>query len=348
MIHPMQKDIYKSDYDYEIPDELIARYPLKNRTDSKLLSCNKSFNIHDFSSIPSLLKKDDLIVFNETKVFKARLILHKESGSTAEIFVNKIISKYEAECLTKGLNLKKKVQILKTGTFPIKIDIYKKQNNSVLIKFNQEIKNLCESIGKIPIPPYLNREEEEIDKKRYQTVFAKESKNESAAAPTASLHFDDNLYEKIKTDFDTCVINLSVGLGTFKPLSDEPINNLSKLHEENFQISKNTSEIINDHIKNKKRVVAIGTTTLRALESAWDSDSQSILHGNQSTDIFIKEGFRFNVVNTLVTNFHLPQSSLLILVSAFAGKELIFSAYKYAIEKKLRFFSYGDAMIIER
>ena len=344
----MQKDIYKSDYDYEIPDELIARYPLKNRTDSKLLSCNKSFNIHDFSSIPSLLKKDDLIVFNETKVFKARLILHKESGSTAEIFVNKIISKYEAECLTKGLNLKKKVQILKTGTFPIKIDIYKKQNNSVLIKFNQEIKNLCESIGKIPIPPYLNREEEEIDKKRYQTVFAKESKNESAAAPTASLHFDDNLYEKIKTDFDTCVINLSVGLGTFKPLSDEPINNLSKLHEENFYISKNTSEIINDHIKNKKRVVAIGTTTLRALEAAWDSDSQSILHGNQSTDIFIKEGFRFNVVNTLVTNFHLPQSSLLILVSAFAGKELIFSAYKYAIEKKLRFFSYGDAMIIER
>ena len=348
MIHPMQKDIYKSDYDYEIPDELIARYPLKNRTDSKLLSCNKSFNIHDFSSLPSLLKKDDLIVFNETKVFKARLILFKESGSVAEIFVNKIISKYEAECLTKGINLKKKIQILKTSTFPIKINIYDKRKNSVLIKFNQEIKNLCESIGKVPIPPYLNREEEEIDKKRYQTVFAKESKNESAAAPTASLHFDDNLYKNIKTDFDTCVINLSVGLGTFKPLSDEPINNSSKLHEENFYISKNTSEKINNHIKNKKRVVAIGTTTLRALESAWDSDNQIMLPGNQSTDIFIKEGFKFNVVNALVTNFHLPQSSLLMLVSAFAGKELIFSAYKYAIEKKLRFFSYGDAMIIER
>ena len=344
----MQKDIYKSDYDYEIPDELIARYPLKNRTDSKLLSCNKSFNIHDFSSLPSLLKKDDLIVFNETKVFKARLILFKESGSVAEIFVNKIISKYEAECLTKGINLKKKIQILKTSTFPIKINIYDKRKNSVLIKFNQEIKNLCESIGKVPIPPYLNREEEEIDKKRYQTVFAKESKNESAAAPTASLHFDDNLYKNIKTDFDTCVINLSVGLGTFKPLSDKPINNSSKLHEENFYISKNTSEKINNHIKNKKRVVAIGTTTLRALESAWDSDNQIMLPGNQSTDIFIKEGFKFNVVNALVTNFHLPQSSLLMLVSAFAGKELIFSAYKYAIEKKLRFFSYGDAMIIER
>ena len=348
MIHPMQKDIYKSDYDYEIPDELIARYPLKNRTDSKLLSCNKSFNIHDFSSLPSLLKKDDLIVFNETKVFKARLILFKESGSVAEIFVNKIISKYEAECLTKGINLKKKIQILKTSTFPIKINIYDKRKNSVLIKFNQEIKNLCESIGKVPIPPYLNREEEEIDKKRYQTVFAKESKNESAAAPTASLHFDDNLYKNIKTDFDTCVINLSVGLGTFKPLSDEPINNSSKLHEENFYISKNTSEKINNHIKNKKRVVAVGTTTLRALESAWDSDNQIMLPGNQSTDIFIKEGFKFNVVNALVTNFHLPQSSLLMLVSAFAGKEFIFSAYKYAIEKKLRFFSYGDAMIIER
>ena len=344
----MQKDIYKSDYDYEIPDELIARYPLKNRTDSKLLSCNKSFNIHDFSSLPSLLKKDDLIVFNETKVFKARLILYKESGSVAEIFVNKIISKYEAECLTKGINLKKKIQILKTSTFPIKINIYDRRKNSVLIKFNQEIKNLCESIGKVPIPPYLNREEEEIDKKRYQTVFAKESKNESAAAPTASLHFDDNLYKNIKTDFDTCVINLSVGLGTFKPLSDQPINNSSKLHEENFYISKNTSEKINNHIKNKKRVVAVGTTTLRALESAWDSDNQIMLPGNQSTDIFIKEGFKFNVVNALVTNFHLPQSSLLMLVSAFAGKEFIFSAYKYAIEKKLRFFSYGDAMIIER
>ena len=200
----------------------------------------------------------------------------------------------------------------------------------------------------MPIPPYLNREEEEIDKVRYQTVFAKESKNASAAAPTASLHFDDNLYEKIKSDFNTCVIDLSVGLGTFKPLPDEPINNSSKLHEENFYISKNTAEIINNHIKNKKRVVAIGTTTLRALESAWDSDSQIILPGNQTTDIFIKEGFKFNVVNALVTNFHLPQSSLLMLVSAFAGKELIFSAYKYAIEKKLRFFSYGDAMIIER
>ena len=222
------------------------------------------------------------------------------------------------------------------------------KNNSVLIKFNQEIKNLCENVGKVPIPPYLNREEEEIDKTRYQTVFAKESKNASAAAPTASLHFDDNLYEKIKSDFNTCVIDLSVGLGTFKPLPDEPINNSSKLHEENFYISKNTAEIINNHIKNKKRVVAIGTTTLRALESAWDSDSQIILSGNQSTDIFIKEGFKFNVVNALVTNFHLPQSSLLMLVSAFAGKELIFSAYKYAIEKKLRFFSYGDAMIIER
>ena len=200
----------------------------------------------------------------------------------------------------------------------------------------------------MPIPPYLNREEEEIDKTRYQTVFAKESKNASAAAPTASLHFDDNLYEKIKSDFNTCVINLSVGLGTFKPLPDEPINNSSKLHEENFYISKNTAEIINNHIKSKKRVVAIGTTTLRALESAWDSDSQIILPGNQTTDIFIKEGFKFNVVNVLVTNFHLPQSSLLMLVSAFAGKESIFSAYKYAIEKKLRFFSYGDAMIIER
>ena len=349
MIQPMQEDIYKRDYDYEIPDELIAKYPLKNRIDSKiLLHKNMNFHIQDFSSITSLLKHDDLIVFNETKVFKARLLLYKESGSKAEIFVNKIISKYEAECLTKGLNVKKKVQTLNVGSFPLKINILDRHQNSVIIKFNQDIRNLCEKTGKVPIPPYLNREEEEIDKERYQTVFANEIHSESAAAPTASLHFDNNLYGQIKTNFNTCNINLAVGLGTFKPLPDEPINNISKLHEEDFYISEDTAKKINKQLKNNKRIVAIGTTTLRALESAWDVNTKTVTEGKKSTDIFIKEGFKFNVVDVLVTNFHLPQSSLLMLVSAFGGKELIFAAYKYAIENKLRFFSYGDAMIIER
>ena len=259
----MNQDIYKSDYDYEIPEKLIARYPPKNRTDSRLLLCkDQNFSIENFSSISNFFNKDDLIVFNETKVFKARLRLQKESGGQTEIFINRILSKFEAECLTKGLNLKKKSQVLKTDTFPLKITI--------------------------------------------------------------------------------------VGLGTFKPLSNEVINDSSKLHEENFFISDESAKKINSQLKDKKRIIAIGTTTLRALESSWNNETNSVSPGKQTTTIFIKEGFKFNVANALLTNFHLPQSSLLMLVCAFAGKELIFSTYEFAIKNNLRFFSYGDAMIIER
>ena len=345
----MNQDIYKSDYDYEIPEKLIARHPRKYRTDSKLLSCKyESFSIKNFSSISNFLKEDDLIVFNETKVFKARLRLKKDSGGKTEIFINRILSKFEAECLTKGLNLKKKSQVLKTDTFPLKINILNEKDGLVLIKFSQNIEHLCSIYGKVPIPPYLKRDGDESDTIRYQTVFANDEFKESAAAPTASLHFDDDLYEKITKEFSTCKINLAVGLGTFKPLPDDAITDSSKLHEENFFISDESAKKINTHLKDNKRIIAIGTTTLRALESSWNNETNSVSSGEQATTIFIKEGYKFNVVNALLTNFHLPQSSLLMLVCAFAGKELIFSAYEFAIKNNLRFFSYGDAMIIER
>ena len=345
----MNQDIYKSDYDYEIPEKLIARYPPKNRTDSKLLLCkDQNFSIENFSSISNFFKKDDLIVFNETKVFKARLRLQKESGGQTEIFINRILSKFEAECLTKGLNLKKKSQVLKTDTFPLKISIVKEKDGLVLIKFSQNVEHLCSTYGKVPIPPYLKRDDDEFDNVRYQSVFANDVFKESAAAPTASLHFDNDLYEKITNEFSTCKINLAVGLGTFKPLSNDAINDSSKLHEENFFISDESAKKINSQLKDNKRIIAIGTTTLRALESSWNNETNSVSPGKQTTTIFIKEGFKFNVANALLTNFHLPQSSLLMLVCAFAGKELIFSAYEFAIKNNLRFFSYGDAMIIER
>ena len=345
----MNQDIYKSDYDYEIQEKLIARYPPKNRTDSKLLLCkDQNFSIKNFSSISNFFKKDDLIVFNETKVFKARLRLQKESGGQTEIFINRILSKFEAECLTKGLNLKKKSQVLKTDTFPLKISIVKEKDGLVLIKFSQNVEHLCSIYGKVPIPPYLKRDDDEFDNVRYQSVFANDVFKESAAAPTASLHFDNDLYEKITNEFSTCKINLAVGLGTFKPLSNDAINDSSKLHEENFFISDESAKKINSQLKDNKRIIAIGTTTLRALESSWNNETNSVSPGKQTTTIFIKEGFKFNVVNALLTNFHLPQSSLLMLVCAFAGKELIFSTYEFAIKNNLRFFSYGDAMIIER
>ena len=218
----------------------------------------------------------------------------------------------------------------------------------VHIKFNQNIDALCESIGHVPIPPYLNRADQEDDKDRYQTVFANHKFIESAAAPTASLHFDEELFNSIRKNFNTCKISLAVGLGTFKPLSDKPITESSTLHDEDFFISDEAAQLINKQIQNSKRIVSIGTTTLRALEAAWCKKQNMVKAGKNTTNIFIKEGYEFNVVNSLVTNFHLPQSSLLMLVSAFSGKEFILSAYKHAIEKKLRFFSYGDAMIIER
>ena len=162
------------------------------------------------------------------------------------------------------------------------------------------------------------------------------------------MHFDDELFNSITKNFNTCKISLAVGLGTFKPLSDTPITKSTTLHDEDFFISDEAAQLINKQIKNKKRIIAIGTTTLRALEAAWCNKDKIVTSGKSTTNIFIKEGYKFNVVNTLVTNFHLPQSSLLMLVSAFSGKEFILSAYKYAIDKQLRFFSYGDAMIIER
>lgn len=349
MIQPMPKDIYKSEYDYAIPEELIAKFPPKNRVDSKLLSYSgKKFNIDPFKVIPKFFQEDDLIVFNETKVFKARLLLTKESGGKVEIFINKIRNKFEAICLTKGLNLKKKKQLLKTEKFPLKIVILHNENSLVHIKFNQNIDALCQSIGHVPIPPYLNRTDQEDDKDRYQTVFANHKFIESAAAPTASLHFDEELFNSIRKNLNTCKISLAVGLGTFKPLSDKPITESSTLHDEDFFISDEAAQLINKQIQNSKRIVSIGTTTLRALEAAWCKKQNMVKAGKNTTNIFIKEGYEFNVVNSLVTNFHLPQSSLLMLVSAFSGKEFILSAYKHAIEKKLRFFSYGDAMIIER
>ena len=223
----------------------------------------------------------------------------------------------------------------KKRNFPLKIEIIEKDPNFVLIKFNQQVEHLCRTIGHVPIPPYLNRQDDETDKERYQTVFANKAFTESVAAPTASLHFDEQLFKSITEEFKTTTVSLAVGLGTFKPLSDEPMTGLSSLHEEAFYISDEAAESINQQLAKGKKIIAIGTTTLRALEAAWCCESKQIKSGKSSTNIFIKEGYEFKVVDTLITNFHLPQSSLLMLVSAFSSKDFIFEAYKHAIENNL-------------
>ena len=235
----MQNDIYKTDYDYELPEELIAKFPLANRTDSKLLiSANNNFHIHKFTKLIDLINSDDILVLNETKVNPSRLKFTKNTGGKVEILVLEIINKFAAVCLTKGLNKKIKEQQLFCSHFPLKITVLKDLGDSVEIKFAQDIQHLCNTIGEMPIPPYLNRNNDVIDNDRYQTVFANDKLQDSAAAPTASLHLDEALLSKISKRIKVCKLNLSVGLGTFKPLGETPINESSKLHSEKFYISK--------------------------------------------------------------------------------------------------------------
>ena len=198
----------------------------------------------------------------------------------------------------------------------------------------------------MPIPPYLNRESTALDDDRYQSIFANDAYNNSVAAPTASLHFDKSLWQEVVKSVETANINLDIGYGTFQPLKDDPIDQTTKLHQESYHVPLETVKKIHNCKKNNGRVIALGTTTLRALESAVSEDGD-IVCGSNDTDIFIFEGYTFKVVDCLITNFHLPMSSLLMLVSAFGGKANIFDAYEHAVSCGYKFFSYGDAMLIE-
>lgn len=338
----------KNEYFYELPDNLIALEPLEDRSSSKLVVLkNKTTKIHNFRDIYNLFDENSLIVFNETKVFPARIYMQKDSGVGIEIFLLKDCGNNRWYCLSKGLNTKKKKHTLYVKNFPVRINILEKKDQELLIKFDQNMKKLAYDIGETPIPPYLKRKASNKDKKSYQSVFANDKYDSSSAAPTASLHFDNELMKHIKNKHDICFITLSVGLGTFKPLPDGILDNVDTLHKEDYFISKKSSILINEALKNNRPIIAIGTTVLRALESSYNETLKLVNHGNSSTDLFIKEGFKFKVVDQLVTNFHLPESSLLMLVSAFGGKENILKTYDEAIRNKLRFYSYGDAMYIK-
>tara|TARA_B100000963_G_scaffold51436_1_gene39575 strand:+ start:1716 stop:2759 length:1044 start_codon:yes stop_codon:yes gene_type:complete len=338
----------KTDFHYELPSDLVAQYPSQQRTESKTLILDNQLTIIDFNDTLKHFAEYDLVVLNETKVRPARLSLQKDSGGDVEILILKKTTKYRANCLARGLNRKKTNQTLYAPKFPVKIKIISNASKNIEIEFNQDIDQLCKEIGHMPIPPYLGREAEELDVERYQTVFANDKRLGSAAAPTASLHMDDAFLKKVEQETQVCKLNLNVGYGTFEPLADGLIDSATKLHEEDYYISANSADLINNTLENKGKVLSVGTTTLRALESAFDQKSHKVISGHQSTDIFISPGYRFKVVDGLVTNFHLPESSLLMLVAAFAGKDNIMKAYKHAVQEKMRFFSYGDAMIIKQ
>ena len=333
-----------SDYNFSLPDDLIARFPLKNRRDSRLmiLDCyEKKIIDSEFTSLYRYTAPNDLLVFNDTKVINARIFGNKPTGGKVEILIERVIDKWTADVLIKAnKSLPAGAKILfESDQYAI---ILSKNEKIFRIKFSIPVAKQIEKSGQIPIPSYFNRPSNDSDIDRYQTIYAKNSG--AVAAPTAGLHFDEDMFQQsLSSNVSHAFITLHIGAGTFLPLKNKNIDE-NKLHSEYIQVSKNASDSIAKAKKNNGRVIAIGTTSTRALESA--SKDNVVLPCQGETSIFIKPGYKFRVVDALLTNFHLPMSSLLMLVSAMAGKKFIMKAYNHAINKKYRFYSYGDAMLI--
>ncbi len=336
------------DYDYNLPEELIGQHPTEPRDHSRLMVVDKKMMTTEdkhFYDIIDYLKEGDILVRNSTKVIPARLFGKKETGAVLEVLLLKRHSIDTWECLighAKKLKIGQKVYIGNNNELVGELIEIKEDGNRV-IKFYFEgvFEEVLDHLGRMPLPPYIVESLE--DQSRYQTVYA--IKGESVAAPTAGLHFTKELLKKIEEKGITIVdIFLEVGLGTFRPVQTEDVLN-HKMHEESFEIPEEACNIINKARKEGRRIIAVGTTTVRALESAAKEDG-TLVPEKSSTDIFIYPGYRFKIIDALITNFHLPKSTLLMLVSAFSSREFMLKVYKEAVEKKYHFFSFGDAMFI--
>ena len=335
------------DFNYNLPENLIAQSPLKERRDSRLLIINptkQTLQDSFFKQFTSHLSSNDLVIFNDTKVIKARLFGKKLTGGKVELLIERIFDNTNATALIKtSKTIKSGMEVMiDKGVY---LKIISKKNNLFHIRLNKgSFEKLLKSYGHIPLPPYIQREDEEQDMIRYQTIYAK---NEGAvAAPTAGLHFSQSDFKELnKKNITTAFLTLHVGSGTFQPVKVSDIND-HIMHEEVYYLDANIIDAIAKTKAKGGRIIAIGTTVLRALESAFAEEV--IKKDYNVTKIFIKPGFKFKVVDALFTNFHLPKSTLLMLISAFAGSKFTKKAYNHAIEKKYRFFSYGDAMFIEQ
>ena len=337
-----------SDFFYDLPQELIAQTPLLKRDDSRLLVMDKvtgDYFDKKFTDIIDFLNKDDVLVLNNTKVIPARIFgKRQDKNENIEVLLLKNIEKDKWECLAKpGKKLKVGTEII-FGDGILKgkvIDILEDGERIIEFKYEGIFNEILDELGTMPLPPYIT--EKLNDKDRYQTVYSKIPG--SVAAPTAGLHFTKELLKKIeKKGVKICYVTLNVGLGTFRPVKVENVEN-HKMHSEYFEIDEKTCEIINNAHKLGKKVIAVGTTSARVLESATDENGQ-ISKQSRDTSIFIYPGYKFKMVDSLITNFHLPESTLIMLVSAFSTKENIMNAYKHAVCEKYRFFSFGDAMFI--
>ncbi|HCL59185.1 MULTISPECIES: tRNA preQ1(34) S-adenosylmethionine ribosyltransferase-isomerase QueA [Acinetobacter] len=339
-----------SDFSFDLPDELIARYPLEQRSASRLLHLDAQGQYHDhqFTDILDLLNEGDLLVLNDTKVMKARLKGKRASGGAVEVLVERMMDQFIAHCHIKASNTPKAGAELFIGPDEVKVTVQGRHENLFIVEFSQPILDVLDKYGALPIPPYFNREAEEIDTVRYQTVFNDPTKLASVAAPTASLHFDEELLKKLEEKgIQKTFVTLHVGAGTFLPVRTNDIEN-HIMHSEWCQVSDESMELIKATKARGNKVIAVGTTATRATESAAQANDGELKGWTGDTQIFIYPGYEFKVVDRLITNFHLPESTLLMLVSALSNRENILNAYKHAVESKYRFFSYGDAMLIDQ
>jgi len=343
-----------SDFSFDLPENLIAQYPTEQRSGSRLLCLNSSsgkIQHNKFSDVLSYLNSGDLLIFNDTKVIPARFFGEKETGGKVELLLERLLSDNRLLVQVKSskpLRSEMRLRIYRKNTEVIEDSleaiVVERSDQFYILQFDKslQLKGQLFAHGYIPLPPYIKRVNESQDFDRYQTIYAQ---NDGAvAAPTAGLHFDENLFADLKLKgIDTEFLTLHVGAGTFQPIRVDKVEEHA-MHTERFVISERVCEKVHKCKKAGGRVVAVGTTSVRALESA--ANKGRLSSADSETDIFIYPGFDFQIVDALITNFHLPESSLLMLVSAFCSKNMILDAYNEAVQNKYRFFSYGDAMFI--
>lgn len=334
-------------FDYSLPEELIATYPSKDRTKSRLLVDANPEEHRIFSEINKFIKKDDLLILNNTSVLPARLFGKKETGGEVEVFLERIIDETKALVQIRSSRSPKpgSLIIVENNEHCYKLLCKERKEGFFIVDFQDDPKKIFNSLGNIPLPPYIKRKIEIEDRHRYQTVYENKDYQESVAAPTAGLHFDNLLLRNIENiGAKIRYINLTVGAGTFQPVKAENIVD-HKIHSEYISVSK---ELVTEIIDTKKMggdVIAVGTTSLRAVETVF---SKKLDQFNGLTDIFIYPGYEFKAVDKLITNFHLPKSTLLMLVAAFIGFDRMKYLYEIAIKERYRFLSYGDAMFLTR
>ncbi len=330
-----------SDFDYELPDDLIARYPASDRRGARLLEVSESVRDRQFGELPKLLRAGDLLVFNATKVIPARLHAKKQTGGRAEILIERIEGERSAVAQVRASKTPKDgSRLILADRSNVRVD--GRMGEFYLLTFSAPVMSVLEAVGEVPLPPYLEREAEDDDTERYQTVYAKDPG--AVAAPTAGLHFDEAMLEETRAmGVNHAWVTLHVGAGTFQNLREEDIE-ANKLHSERVELGTDCVEAVLETRAAGGRVIAVGTTSVRALETA--SQRGDILPFYGETDLFILPGYEFRSVDAMITNFHLPRSSLLMLVCAFAGTKRMLDAYHHAVEERYRFFSYGDSMFL--